>query len=78
MMVAFAPEFKDTEPYDEFARVAENASEMGVEWPAAHVARRDTVELASGQKLSAIRWGRTIPRSCSCTAVVRTRTRGTA
>jgi pimeloyl-ACP methyl ester carboxylesterase len=56
-MVEFSPAFDDTEPYDEFAPVAENASEMGVEWPGLQLPRRVNVELASGQNLSAIQWG---------------------
>jgi pimeloyl-ACP methyl ester carboxylesterase len=56
-MVEFAPALADTEPYDEFALVAENAAEMGVGWPAPHMPDRVTATLASGQKLSVIRWG---------------------
>jgi len=56
-MVEFAPALADTEPYDEFALVAENAAEMGVGWPAPHMPHRVTATLASGQKLSVIRWG---------------------
>ena len=47
----------DTEPYDEFALVAENADEMGAAWPARHMPRRVEFTLPSGQSLSAIRWG---------------------
>ena len=47
----------DTEPYDEFALVAENAEEMGVDWPARHMPRRVRFTLPSGQSLSAIQWG---------------------
>lgn len=62
-MVEFAPEFEDTEPYDEFALVAENAAEMGVAWPGAHMPRRVSVELGSGEKLSTIRWGEDDPET---------------
>lgn len=54
---AFAPSPADTEPYDEFALVAENAAEMGVDWPNDLVPRRDAVELTSGQLVSVIAWG---------------------
>jgi len=53
----FSPPPTDTEPYDEFAPVAENAAEMNVEWPSALVPRREFVTLANGQRLSAIHWG---------------------
>ncbi|MFM2070182.1 MAG: hypothetical protein RLZZ623_445 [Actinomycetota bacterium] len=56
--VRFRGPLVDTDPYDEFAFIAENAAEMGVEWPGAltHV-RRDSRTLGSGQQLSLIRWG---------------------
>lgn len=57
MTVEFTPAIGDTEPYDEFALVEENAAEMGVEWPPVHAPRRLDVALASGQGLSVIRWG---------------------
>jgi pimeloyl-ACP methyl ester carboxylesterase len=47
----------DTERYDEFDMVAENAAEMGVAWPGALTPRRERFELRSGQSLSCIRWG---------------------
>ena len=53
----FSPAPDDTEPYDEFALVAENAAEMGVDWPGPLAAHREQLALASGQTLSAIRWG---------------------
>ena len=53
----FSPAPDDTEPYDEFALVAENAAEMGVDWPGPLETRREQVVLASGQTLSTIRWG---------------------
>jgi pimeloyl-ACP methyl ester carboxylesterase len=56
-MVQFGPAPDDTEPYDEFAPVAENATEMGVAWPGRHVPRRAHCTLRSGQTLSVIRWG---------------------
>lgn len=55
--LVFTPALDDAEPYDEFALVAENAAEMGVAWPCAHMPRRLTATLASGQALSVIRWG---------------------
>ena len=39
-MVDFTPTLVDTEPYDEFALLAENAAEMGVAWPARFIGRR--------------------------------------
>lgn len=53
----FTPALDDAEPYDEFALVAENASEMSVAWPCTHMPSRFTATLASGQQLSVIRWG---------------------
>src|SRR3954471_12242608 len=53
----FAPPLPDTEPYDEFALVAENAAEMGVDWPNELAPRRQAVALKSGQTISTIRWG---------------------
>jgi pimeloyl-ACP methyl ester carboxylesterase len=55
--VTFSPADNDTEPYDEFALVAENAAEMSVDWPNALVPSRHEVTLASGQRVSTIRWG---------------------
>ena len=60
-MVDFAPAFDDTEPYDEFALVAENAAEMGVAWPGRHLPQRTRSTLGSGQSLSVIRWGTADP-----------------
>ena len=60
-MVEFASAFDDTEPYDEFALVAENAAEMGVTWPGRHTPRRARCILESGQALSVIRWGTADP-----------------
>ena len=60
-MVLFTPPSEDTEPYDEFAFVAENAAEMGVAWPARHMPHRERCTLESGQSLSAICWGRDEP-----------------
>lgn len=57
MMVEFTPAFDDTEPYDEFALVEENAAEMGVAWPPVHAPRRLKVTVGAGQQLSVIRWG---------------------
>jgi pimeloyl-ACP methyl ester carboxylesterase len=55
--VTFTPAPEDHDPYDEFALVAENAAEMGVDWPIGLPPRREHVTLASGQGLSTIRWG---------------------
>jgi pimeloyl-ACP methyl ester carboxylesterase len=60
-VVDFAPTFDDTEPYDEFALVAENAAEMGVAWPGPHPPQRARCTLNSGQSLSVIRWGTADP-----------------
>ncbi|HZB39331.1 MAG TPA: alpha/beta hydrolase [Ilumatobacter sp.] len=60
-MVEFAPSFDDTEPYDEFALVAENAAEMGVPWPGRHLPQRARCTLQSGESLSVIRWGTAQP-----------------
>ena len=60
-MVEFASAFDDTEPYDEFALVAENAAEMGVTWPGRHTPQRARCTLQSGQALSVIRWGTADP-----------------
>ncbi len=55
--VEYPPAPVDTEPYDEFAPVADNAAEMGVPWPPRHPPRRVSHRRADGQTLSAIRWG---------------------
>lgn len=60
-MVEFTAADDDTEPYDEFVLVAENAAEMGVDWPAAHMPRRAELRRSSGQRLSVIRWGEEQP-----------------
>lgn len=59
--MVFTPTAEDTEPYDEFALVEENASEMGVAWPFAYPPRRDLLTLRSGQQVSVIRWGDASP-----------------
>src|SRR5262249_41531637 len=51
----------DTDPYDEFALVAENAAEMGVDWPNEFTPRREAVHLDRGQRISTIRWGSAPP-----------------
>ena len=60
-MVDFAPAFDDTEPYDEFGCVAENAAEMGVAVAGRHLPQRTRSTLGSGQSLSVIRWGTADP-----------------
>jgi pimeloyl-ACP methyl ester carboxylesterase len=55
--VTFSAADADTEPYDEFALVAENAAEMSVEWPNALTLEREEHTLSTGQRLSMIRWG---------------------
>jgi pimeloyl-ACP methyl ester carboxylesterase len=57
----FSPALIDTDSYDEFALVAENAAEMGVGWPSAFAPSRYAVELTNGQTISAIRWGTETP-----------------
>ena len=51
----------DADPYDEFALVEQNATEMGVPWPCAHMPYRESVQLAGGQLASIIRWGTADP-----------------
>jgi pimeloyl-ACP methyl ester carboxylesterase len=55
--LGFAPPLDDHEPYDEFALVAQNATEMGVAWPGRHLPRRVGFTRPTGQSLSVIRWG---------------------
>ena len=57
----FTPAPADTDSYDEFALVEQNATEMGITWPCAHMPRREMFTLGSGQRLSAIRWGDRLP-----------------
>ncbi len=59
--VTYSPVDAETEPYDEFALVAENAAEMSVDWPNDLTPGRAWVTLASGQRISMIRWGNTPP-----------------
>ena len=77
--VTFSPADTETEPYDEFALVAENAAEMSVDWPNRHHAEPLrgplAIRAAAQHDPSGVRQH---PRSCSCTAVARTRTPGTA
>ena len=44
-------------PYDEFGMFHENASEYGIEWKGQPVVRRESVEVAPGRRMSALRWG---------------------
>lgn len=61
-VVGFDASPVDTEPYDEFALAAENAEEMGVSWPDDQLTpRRLDLVLASGQRISLIRWGEAPP-----------------
>jgi pimeloyl-ACP methyl ester carboxylesterase len=60
-MVEFAPELTDSEPYEEFELVAQNAAEMGVAWPIENMPRRVGFTLGTGQELGAIRWGEDDP-----------------
>jgi pimeloyl-ACP methyl ester carboxylesterase len=60
-VVDFTPAFDDSEPYDEFALVADNAAEMDVAWPGPHMPHRESCTLASGETLSLIRWGTVDP-----------------
>lgn len=43
--------------YDEFGLFAENAAEYGIEWTGPPTVRRESVELPSGLRLSALVWG---------------------
>ena len=47
--------------YDEFGLFAENAAEHGLEWAGPPAVRRESVELPSGLRLSALVWGTTEP-----------------
>jgi pimeloyl-ACP methyl ester carboxylesterase len=47
----------DTEPYDEFSMLPENAAELGLDGPIGLSARRVEVEVLDGEHLSAIAWG---------------------
>jgi pimeloyl-ACP methyl ester carboxylesterase len=48
----------DTESYDEFSFLAQNAAEMGVDWPNQRLTpRRVEVVTSAGMALSMIRWG---------------------
>jgi enoyl-CoA hydratase/carnithine racemase/pimeloyl-ACP methyl ester carboxylesterase len=51
-----APE-PDTDTYDEFSLVAENAAEMAIDWPNEFAPSRESFTLSSGQNVSMIRWG---------------------
>jgi pimeloyl-ACP methyl ester carboxylesterase len=56
-VTVFSPAPVDTEPYDEFALVAENAAEMGVAAGDVLAVRRESFTRADGQTLSTIVWG---------------------
>ena len=43
--------------YDEFSFFADNATEVGLPYPSPPTVERVTVEVAPGQRLSALRWG---------------------
>ena len=47
--------------YDEFGLFAENAAEYGIEWTGHPTVRRESVELPSGLRLSALVWGTAEP-----------------
>ena len=47
----------DTEPYDEFGLLPENAAELGLDGPIPLSARRVDVEVLDGEHVSAIVWG---------------------
>ncbi len=47
--------------YDEFGLFAENAAEYGIEWTGTPTVRRESVELPSGLRLSALVWGAGAP-----------------
>ena len=44
-------------PYDEFGYFADNASEVGLDYPGPPTVRRTSVEVAPGYRLSALVWG---------------------
>ena len=47
--------------YDEFGLFAQNAAEHGIEWTGRPTVRRESVELPSGLRLSALVWGTAEP-----------------
>ena len=47
--------------YDEFGLFAQNAAEYGIEWTGHPTVRRESVELPSGLRLSALVWGTAEP-----------------
>ena len=47
--------------YDEFGMFQDNASEAGLPWNGPPVVRRESVEVAPGQRLSALVWGAADP-----------------
>ena len=47
--------------YDEFGLFAQNAAEHGIEWTGHPTVRRESVELPSGLRLSALVWGTAEP-----------------
>ncbi len=51
----------DRVPYDEFALFGENAEEFGLPFDPPPVVRRESVEIASGRKISALIWGSAAP-----------------
>jgi pimeloyl-ACP methyl ester carboxylesterase len=48
-------------PYDEFGLFQDNAIEAGLAWDGPPTVRRETVEVAPAQRISALVWGRTPP-----------------
>ena len=44
-------------PYDEFSLFRQNAEEVGLPWRGQPVIERVSVEVAAGQRVSALRWG---------------------
>ena len=48
--------------YDEFGLFEENAREAGLPWTGPPVVRRESVEVAPGQRVSALVWGEEPPR----------------
>jgi pimeloyl-ACP methyl ester carboxylesterase len=49
-------------PYDEFSLFSENAEEFGIPWTGPPTVRRTAVEVAPGQRMSALVWGSAPPQ----------------
>lgn len=49
-------------PYDEFSMFHENAAEYGIPFTSTPVVTRESVEVAPGRRLSALKWGAASPK----------------